>query len=324
MPCAHFEKPAERQEEHEHRRRIEPDGRPVGQRGIDRREVGAANGNRDRQVHARVARHDAPPGSVEKGSRGVEDDGCRHHEADDPQETLHFQIDPLEVTGVQTDGEHHDLHHAKRRHEQTLQGHALFGEFRPCRILRRQGLRLVAEIRQRREQFRETHVARSPAHSQPVRNRVDLGRLDARQLCQRRLDQPAAGCAIHPADVQRGFGRILASLGKRAEHVVAVENLPIGRVLGRASLPGSGRLAQRVVVAQSCVSNQFGNRLAAGTANRSRAAVHVDGEMTVSRDRQGAVKTGVSARHRYRQRLSATVFAAGHATPTTAASRHLI
>ena len=59
---------------------------------------------------------------------------------------LHIRIDALEVHRIESDREHHDLHHAERGDEQPFERRALFGYLRTCGAFRRQGLRLVTEV----------------------------------------------------------------------------------------------------------------------------------------------------------------------------------
>ena len=127
---------------------------------------------------------------------------------------LHLGVDSLVVHGVQTDREHHHLHHAER-----------CAHLGPRCTLGRQGLRLVAETGQRRKIAGHAGIG-AELQAQSVRYRVHLGRPDARLSAHRGLDKPAAGRAVHAADVNRRLARLVVPLGERGQHLVVIEYLP--------------------------------------------------------------------------------------------------
>ncbi len=298
MPGTHLEITCHGEEKYEHRHRVVPDIGAVGIRCVDRCDIRAADGDRHRHVHARATRAQAADCAGEKRACGIEHDRGRDEERNQTQETLHVRVDALEFAGVERDSEHHDLHHSQRRDQQALERRALFGAFRPLGGIGCQRLRFVAEVGKRRQYSAETDGRRIPGDAQAMRNRVDVGAGDARELAESSVYQPAAGGAVHAADIDRGFGTGAVPGRESGKHVLAVEHLPFAGVLGRAHRARMGYFPRIVIALEAGVAYQRGDRLAAGAADGMLFAADFYPDVTVRRDRQRAVKTRLSPGHR--------------------------
>ncbi len=233
MSCPHLEVAGDGQEEHEHRDRVVPDRGPAGKSGVHGRNVGTADSDRDRDVHAGTPGAKAAQRAGEERSPGVEDDRGRHEERNQTQETLHVRVDALEFAGVERDGEHHDLHHAERCDEQALQRGSLLDPLGLLAAVRCQGLWLVAEIGNDRQHAAQADHLRIPANAQAMRHRADVDIADCIHLAECGIDEPGARGTIHAPDVDACFCGFATAGRESGKHVLAVEHLPFAGVLRR-------------------------------------------------------------------------------------------
>ena len=230
---------------------------------------------------------------------------------------LHVRVNALEVHRIQADRKHHHLHHAERRDQQALQSVALLLDLRPCRTFRRQRLRLIPEFCELCETSGQPGVPRMKLQAQPVGDRIDVRRTHTRLLAHRRFDQPAARGAVHPAHVDCHRAQVFVPLGKCVQHIFAVEDAPFGNLLGRPPGAGVRRIPQFVVATHSGIPDELGHGFAPGTAHGLVYVVEFDRERAAGRDRQGAVKAGIRARHCRWEAMSGF---AGLAIPRSAAN----
>lgn len=208
---------------------------------------------------------------------------------------LHLGVDALEVHGVQADSEHHDLHHAKGRNQQALERGALLGYLGSRRALGRHRLWLVAQVCERGKVRGKLGAFRGEAKAQAVCDRIHLSGCDAGLFAQGGLDQPAASGAVHATDINRRFADVIVLFSECAEHVRTIEDAPLGSVFRWPADPGVRRVAEVVIAGHARVADEFGDSLASRATDRMMGVPDFYGEMAVSRDRQRAMETGVSA-----------------------------
>ena len=152
----------------------------------------------------------------EERLRRVEDDGCGDQEAEPAEELVRRAIRRVDRAQVQRPGEHHALHRAEPRHEQTLERGARFAAPPVVERARIERQRAVTRSRRGFEHCRQRGLGRSPDHSRAPGDGVDRRLDDARQRGERTLDQPDAPGAAHALDEQHRLA--VAARRARARH----------------------------------------------------------------------------------------------------------
>ena len=195
MAQHHLDMPAQGKEKDKHDNRVEPDFTLAAEKVKATGNKSQADGERHRHIHSGAAGADAAPGAGEKDSSGIEQDRERDHQADPLQETALSDCYSVGVSGIQSHGVHHHLHHAKSGYTEAF--HGITPLFLPSLLFgagQRQ-VRLVAQLHQRFSEATEAVPLRAPDNSRVAGCRVHLNRLHTGFVFHVAANQPGAGRA---------------------------------------------------------------------------------------------------------------------------------
>ena len=240
MAGHHLDVAAEQQQEHEHRHRVEVD-LAVAAEGVDGADdVGAEDAERDRQVHGHPAMHQAGDGTADERPGRIGGHRRRDDEAGDAQIGADDRFDAMERTGIEADGNHHDLHHAEAGDHQPLERGAPLAGGHLERVGLAEQVRRVAEIGDGAE-CRRYACAADVEHKLAARGRrVQAQLMHARQLREALFNEPGAGRTAGALDQQLQPQRAVRPAGLQGEHLVAIEGRKaIGREVSRTRCRGA-------------------------------------------------------------------------------------
>ena len=198
-------------------------------------------------------------------------------------------------TDIQSDGEHHDLHHAETGDGKAFEQGAALVPDACIGALQADDVRPIAEMRDHAQDFRETCALRLPDDVRAAGGRID-GRVRHRlKLQERAADQPAAGGAGEAIDRQGDAAPARLGTGETVEQRRVVVARPI--VIRLCGPVGRGG-AESIEILESELGDQLHRGPAAGAADGHVRMIEPNRQWGAAFERFAAMKApGVLAGH---------------------------